>query len=369
MPALVASKLHKPFPDRSEQNRRNKPTTNPSRQIILKIDDRLYSVALPEAPATCIAKLESTLESILDCDLGPIKARSYFTTAGKVLTWSQAEAMGHFLSRVGATALVELQWRLRGGKGGYGAMMKNEAANKKKFEDCYNSKDIKGRRIRDIRNEVRLRKWIKKNKHAHLQTRRDTHRFDEYKDQMKQQKLTLQIQQEQKQFKASDRQWGLTIASSIKKAKLRKKLVRKNVDQARAQTVSTQSGSANSSQAETREKEAARFESKDETPKAEADLERKLLAKPSSNVEGDKDSKLQVGGRVQSRQPVKIELDAIASREALSGYCAEDIKFTLKSLGLKCGGRPDDRAQRLWDVAEDPALMFTAKYRAKRQRT
>ena len=53
-----------------------------------------------------------------------------------------------------ATILASLP--LCGGKGGFGSLMRNQAAKKKKITNWDASRDLSGRRIRDINNEKKL---------------------------------------------------------------------------------------------------------------------------------------------------------------------------------------------------------------------
>jgi hypothetical protein len=52
---------------------------------------------------------------------------------------------------------VEIHYRLRGGKGGFGAALRGKGAkaSKKKTTDFSSCRDLDGRRVRDVQNEVR----------------------------------------------------------------------------------------------------------------------------------------------------------------------------------------------------------------------
>ena len=56
---------------------------------------------------------------------------------------------------------IELAIRVLGGKGSFGSMLKGQgiAAKVDNFESC---RDLSGRRIRDVNNEIRLKEWKEK---------------------------------------------------------------------------------------------------------------------------------------------------------------------------------------------------------------
>jgi hypothetical protein len=56
---------------------------------------------------------------------------------------------------------VEVKLKILGGKGSFGSMLKGQGINAKvdNFESC---RDLSGRRIRDINNQIRLKEWKEK---------------------------------------------------------------------------------------------------------------------------------------------------------------------------------------------------------------
>lgn len=59
-------------------------------------------------------------------------------------------------------SLIQVESEVLGGKGGYGNNLRMQAAQKKHFDDHGPSRDLNGRRVRDIRNEIMLRDWVRK---------------------------------------------------------------------------------------------------------------------------------------------------------------------------------------------------------------
>ena len=60
-----------------------------------------------------------------------------------------------------------------------------------------------------------------------------------------------------------------------------------------------------------------------------------------------------------------IELKDMKSIEELENLGSAHLKAELMRLGLKCGGNLREKAQRLWDIKQDPTNLFNPKYIAK----
>ena len=271
---------------------------------------------------------------------------------------------GHFL-------IIEIFPKLRGGKGGYGAMMKNEAATKKKFVDCYNSKDLKGRRIRDIRNGVDLRKWIKKNKHKQKELDHEREKFRRRKEKIRQMKIKSQVQREGGVFRKQNQDWNSQISTSVRKAYQKKKKLKMNREMVKV------------------------FDQDLHEEILEEDLKTEKLITDRVQDKLEKDTSTELDNDLEKQEPdpesievndcipetvtlkqpeipdksikiENIELESIVSLEKLKKRDPASLKFTLKNLGMKCGGSPQQRAIRLWEIKNDPTLMFSKKYRAKK---
>lgn len=79
----------------------------------------------------------------------------YFIQNGKKIT-----ELGHSISNVYAIL------RLRGGKGGFGSMLRAIGAQIEKTTNREACRDLSGRRLRDINEEKRIRDWLEKQKNA-----------------------------------------------------------------------------------------------------------------------------------------------------------------------------------------------------------
>ena len=62
----------------------------------------------------------------------------------------------------------------------------------------------------------------------------------------------------------------------------------------------------------------------------------------------------------------EIDLSHINSVEELEKLGADHLKHELVRLGLKCGGSPKERAERLWTIKKDPSNLFNPKFLAKK---
>ena len=311
-----------------------------------------------------------------------------------------------------------------GGKGGYGANMKNEAANKKKFADCNFSKDLKGRRIIDKRNEIALKKYWKvaAREKAEIEGERRRH-FEKLRIQRKE-KLEMVVHQERVEFQKIDGVLGGVIRDAFaqnrrRKVKLRRadRMRKRNREMEKRGGRREGEGLANSKDLKRITKIKANIgieefkENKEIKGYVEIkDLkESKKIEQTTDNME-KRDNIIIASNKFEKSKadPIKNSLDLIieknpenlpkmdqikmqeakittkicvsekssnpqiilteiTSLESLTKLCPVSLKNKLKEMGLKCGGTPLHRAQRLWEVSKDPSLMFSKKYRAKKR--
>lgn len=69
--------------------------------------------------------------------------------------------------------------RIRGGKGGFGSQLKKDARAQKKITNWDLSRDLQGRRVRDINNEKKLVEFFKKQKTEEEQVEKEIKEFKE----------------------------------------------------------------------------------------------------------------------------------------------------------------------------------------------
>lgn len=82
---------------------------------------------------------------------------SFLTSKGKVVQSNSAEPISN-------EATVRVLPRLRGGKGGFGSMLRAIGAQIEKTTNREACRDLSGRRLKDINEEKRLREWLEKQK-------------------------------------------------------------------------------------------------------------------------------------------------------------------------------------------------------------
>lgn len=205
------------------------------------------------------------------------------------------------------TAFYKLQLRLRGGKGGFSTLIRNEAMHKKRFTDTYNARDLKGRRVGDIKNEILLKKWL-------LQK-------EDPKEQNRQKSINdVKVNIDDCIKKGTDME--NLIANSLIKSKDSNKIY-------------------------------AKVEPKVNLKEYLHQLKEQNNLKDAQKIT---DSNKQ-NAKLVNHQTLIINLDDIKSYEELCKYHVEDIKHTLKHFGAKIGGRPEERLKRLWDIKVNPVLQ------------
>ena len=67
----------------------------------------------------------------------------------------------------------------------------------------------------------------------------------------------------------------------------------------------------------------------------------------------------------EEKEHIEIDLKKMSSVEEILSMGGDYLKKELMRLGLKCGGTPLMRAQRLWEIKINPANLFNRKYLAK----
>ena len=98
------------------------------------------------------------------------------------------------MSELPNEATVEVRIKGYGGKGGFGAQLRNAAKTQKKVTNFDSSRNRNGRRIRDANNEKNLRKWYKEKLERDKEIEKEMKEFKKFKKQMghKSYKLTAE---------------------------------------------------------------------------------------------------------------------------------------------------------------------------------
>jgi len=77
---------------------------------------------------------------------------------------------------------ISLHLALKGGKGGFGSLLRGQAATKRKITNFDASRDLQGRRIRNVDNHKKLLEWLRKKKE---EDERIKHELEEFKEMQK----------------------------------------------------------------------------------------------------------------------------------------------------------------------------------------
>lgn len=274
-----------------------------------------------------------------------------------------------------------------GSKGGFGSLLRNAAARKKHFTNFDSAKDMNGKRLRDIRNEKQLIEWLRKKKQERKYVDGE---LEEFKKQEKERLAKSSFLKIDKSYSDKVGKWVNTLNSSVR-AGMKKRFLRKRNDQeALGDAQETMISENDGQRIAPCKKLKSTFIDSEIAPKTQAQAaQRKNSSNGSNNGSEEVDNKEngvaddgkgsdteqnvfepEIASETIEEAPVivysEIILSEIESVEDLIALGVEHLKSELIRLGLKCGGKLEDRAQRLWDIKLNPSLLFDKKYIAKK---
>ena len=96
-------------------------------------------------------------------------------------------------------SVVKIELMVDGGKGGFGSLLRIAAAQKKHFNNFDSSRDMNGRRLRDIKNEQRLKEWYRKKRREEEYLRRENAQVEKKEKNMEIEQTYIKIDQEYNQ--------------------------------------------------------------------------------------------------------------------------------------------------------------------------
>jgi hypothetical protein len=252
---------------------------------------------------------------------------------------------------------VQVIPRVRAGKGGFGTLMKNQAMQMRRFTDTYAAKDLNGRKMRDVKNEIKLKKWIlRRTENRSKAEQEQTRASGATSDRLRTNK-PVQVLTESKKFVKNVSTWNNAIQESIVQGL-------KSAHRLQSQpSTSDDSGQPQENS------------NKLESVLSNLVAKHKITSPPettthsNSNTSDNQISSQDKTERENNQTPTAkadstIDLSAISSIDELKAFDPEVIKNYLKSIGVKCGGTADERVKRLWDIKCDPALLFDKRYLA-----
>jgi len=110
-------------------------------------------------------------------------------------------------------SVIDVNLRLQGGKGGFGSLLRGQAVSKRKITNFDASRDLQGRRIRNVKLHQKLMEWARKKKQEDQAIKKEV---DEY---TKQQKELQGVQRDirlTQEFKDKVEKWDTEMSDSIR---------------------------------------------------------------------------------------------------------------------------------------------------------
>lgn len=184
---------------------------NLSMQVYLRTPDSLlHSLSIPLISDSC--SLDNLKDQIYQ-KTGILVEDQSLILNGKFLYNSFQ------LFRVKSGSIIDVNLNLQGGKGGFGSLLRGQAIAKRKITNFDSSRDLQGRRIRNVTLHKKMLEWVKKKKEEDERIQKEINEFKE------QQKNTLRAQSDIKlkqEFKDKIEKWENELGSSIKEGLKRK---------------------------------------------------------------------------------------------------------------------------------------------------
>ncbi|TKR76577.1 hypothetical protein L596_017695 [Steinernema carpocapsae] len=259
-------------------------------------------------------------------------------------------------------ANIHVHLRLRGGKGGFGSLLRSFRIHKSTNQLM--CRDLNGRRIRDVKEEEKLRKWIakaeerekekaakKKAKYEKLKAGPPKHEFTDVEYRKKHDELEERTDEA---FEA-----GLvTLEEEPKEKKPAEKIESSDDSDSDFEGLDVPGPSWLTKK---RKRKAEMVVVSEKKPKFEEEVvveetkaaEEKPAAKsPSSDKENEaeKPKIVEEVPKVAPKVFEAINLDSMDSAAALEPLGLDHLKFELEQRGMKCGGNLTERAKRLFSV-------------------
>ena len=220
--------------------------------------------------------------------------------------------------------LLYIRFKLKGGKGGFQSTLRKEAIHKKRFTNTLTSKNLEGRKIRDVKNEIRLKKWIKEREEK---KKMENDKKVEKKNNFGEKKINFLEKEIGKKYEKNLKKWEFDIKNRIdnlkKKKIVKKKNIKKNI------------------------KKNLKFN----------------LKSILSNIKSKK--KVNFSEKKKIEVIEDFDINDIINKNELKNFSRESLKNKLKTLGIKYGGISEVLIDRIWLIKNNPALMFNKKFLIK----
>lgn len=228
---------------------------------------------------------------------------------------------------------------LPGGKGGYGSLLRNAAKTKIHLNDQNSNRTLSGRRMRDTENEKKLMEWLRREKAQRETIRRMNEENEKSGKKNVQAKGKPNPRLSSEYAKKEDVVDSSSLSSSIMQGISERKKVKTDNPEPRVPI-----------------KRSSQKKERPEKPVFCLNLEEdktELLGKRQSEV-----------GVIEIKEKKTFEplvFEKYRSLEEVRQVDPEHLKHELSRLGLKCGGTPEQRAERLWIVIQNPVSLSNPK--------
>lgn len=281
------------------------------------------------------------------------------------------------LENLGLCSVIDVSLKLQGGKGGFGSLLRGQAKSNKKITNFDASRDLQGRRIRNVKLQQKVMEWAKQKREEDKAIKKEVDEYNKQQKEIQGVQRDIRLTQE---FKDKVEKWDSEMSSSIragaKKAKKnedkkeilddfqepqkRKKVVTEELISAVIKEQNT-TEPLNSLNDKLSKKLASILQdgAQENEPKANGEI-------ADNKNEVNKETGASNGKQEEKKEFGQIDLNSIKSLEDLVNLGGDHLKHELMRLGLKCGGSVQDRAKRLYDIKLKPELLFDPKYIAKK---
>ncbi|KAL4503221.1 hypothetical protein ABPG72_000827 [Tetrahymena utriculariae] len=323
-----------------------------------------------------------------------------------ILNGKQVQNNNQFACSLQHNSFLRVLMRIRGGKGGFGSQLKKDAKAQKKITDWNLSRDLQGRRMRDVNNEKKLVEFFKKQKQEQDQVAKELKEFkdmqkeqgtqnfgyqimnNDYKDRIEKVEESISNsvllgmnKQKQNKNKPSQEQQE-EYEKDEYRFKIPKKLKKSDQNPESPIEGEIKQEFTNTTNSEQQENKNEKQEEKVyQLPFTQSDLKQEEISTQNldsvdANKLNDPQNSQQKQSRIDKNKLIaigeikefnNIELDQIKSIDNLIKLGDAHLKNELTRLGLKAGGKVEEKAQRLWVIKQDPSNLFNPKYIAKKK--
>ena len=317
------------------------------------------------------------------------KTRDFFGVEGEFrVTWGGVDILEVEVEHL-ENQLLEVELEVVGGKGGFGSLLRIAAAQKKHFNNFDSCRDSNGRRLRDIKNDIRLVEFLKRKKMQEKELsleiadidRSNLEKKDNYSN-----KAQAQVDEEYSR-KIDEMRWrlGKAVQSGYlnkRKAKIEveeegegeeqedeidevtKKM--KHDHKTNKELGNGYNKNATEINAVQATENGLEISSNDEPPKEPNQILE--INNLSNGINKQNTIEASIGPQKHDILLVyePIDLQTIESIDQISSIDDNRIKHELKRLGIKAGGTNSERIKRLWDIKLNPSNLLNNKFITKK---